>query len=248
MLRPFGMVVMLPMLSGRALGSSLARNCLVLLLAIPVVPLQMISADTLLILSAPAVVLLGLKEIAVGVLIGFCIAIPFWAIETAGTIIDTIRGTSMASALNPLLGEQSSVFGILFSQILVVTFFVGGGFNTTLEAIYNSYQTLPTTASFVPSGDFPAFIKQQWRAMADLSVSFAMPAIVVMVLVDLALGFVNRSAQQLNVFFIAMPIKSAVALFMLAISMAYGLSLFTGHFTSIGDTTRALIQALVPAN
>jgi len=244
MLRPFGMILMLPMLSGRALGGSLTRNCLVLLLALPVVPLQMASDSTLLNLSMPLLVLLGLKEVTIGIMIGFCVAIPFWAIETAGTINDTIRGTSMASALNPLIGDQSSVFGILLGQVLVVGFFAAGGFNATLQALYDSYITLPTNGSILISADFPGFIMQQWRAMLDLSISFAIPAIVIMVIIDIALGFVNRSAQQMNVFFIAMPIKSAAALFILTISMVYGMNIYSHHYMSINETTRALIDLI----
>lgn len=48
-----------------------------------------------------------------------------------------------------------------------------------------------------------------------------MPAIVAILLVDMALGLVNRSAQQLNVFFLSMPIKSAFALLMLAMSLEF---------------------------
>lgn len=244
MLRPFAMALLLPMLSSRALGGSLIRNCLVLTIALPIVPMQTANADALLALSGTSLALVAIKEIIIGALIGFCVAIPFWAIEMAGTIIDTIRGTSMASALNPMLGEQSSVFGIFFSQILVVTFFVGGGFNATLDAIYQSYLTLPVGDSLVASAALAPFFMRQWRAMLDLSVSFAMPAIVIMVFVDIALGFVNRSAQQLNVFFIAMPIKSALALFMLAISMTYGMALFVTHYMAIDATAGSLVRQL----
>ncbi len=44
-----------------------------------------------------------------------------------------------------------------------------------------------------------------------------------MVLADLALGLLNRSAQQLNVFFFSMPLKSILVLLTLLISFPYAL-------------------------
>ncbi|MCW2482867.1 flagellar biosynthetic protein FliR, partial [Candidatus Symbiopectobacterium sp. NZEC135] len=44
-----------------------------------------------------------------------------------------------------------------------------------------------------------------------------------MVLADMALGLLNRSAQQLNVFFLAMPIKSLLVLLLLIVSLPYAL-------------------------
>jgi type III secretion protein T len=248
MLRPLGVLLMMPMLSSRALGGSLCRNALIVVMALPIVPLQLAHAAELSALSGAALVMLGLKEVVIGFLIGFCVAMPFWAIEMAGTVIDTVRGSSMASVLNPLLGEQSSVFGILFSQILVVIFFVSGGFNTMLAALYASYASVPTLAPLAlmssSGASLATFMGQQWQAMLEMSVSFALPSMVVMVLVDVALGLVNRSAQQLNVFFVAMPIKSGMALFVLAISLGYGLSAFTQRFDAFGGIAQSLMETL----
>jgi type III secretion protein T len=244
MLRPLGVVIMMPMLSSNALGGSLCRNALIVVMALPIVPIQLAQAGELAAFSGADLGMLALKEILIGLLIGFCVALPFWAIEMAGTVIDTVRGSSMDSVLNPLLGEQSSVFGILFSQIIVVIFFVSGGFNTMLLSLYVSYESIPTLGDLKLSEDFARFIGQQFQAMFELSVSFALPSIVVMFLVDTALGLVNRSAPQLNVFFVAMPIKSVMAVLVLALSMGYGLSAFTERFDTFDVVAKAMMGTL----
>ncbi|MBP1398103.1 flagellar biosynthetic protein FliR, partial [Yersinia pestis subsp. pestis] len=61
-------------------------------------------------------------------------------------------------------------------------------------------------------------------------------------LADLSLGLINRSARQLNVFFLAMPIKSALALFLLLISLPYGLH----HYLSRMSDTEQKIGTLIP--
>ncbi|QQE08664.1 flagellar biosynthetic protein FliR [Cupriavidus sp. ISTL7] len=80
--------------------------------------------------------------------------------------------------------------------------------------------------------------------MMELCIGFALPALVVMVLIDAALGLVNRSAQQLNVFFVAMPIKSALALFVLAIGMSYALGAFQQRFDAFGGVVANLLGTM----
>lgn len=244
MIRPLGMLVFLPMFSARALGGGLIRNALVLVIALPAVPMHLATASAFAGMPVSMVASLVFQEVVVGALLGFCATVPFWAIDMAGTIIDTVRGTSMASVLNPMLEEQSSVFGVLFSQVLAVLFLVSGGFNTLLTALYGSYQAVPPLTGLHVSSAFPALIENQWRLMLDLCVGFALPAIVVMVLVDVALGLVNRSAQQLNVFFVAMPIKSALALFVLAVGMSFAMTDYLAHFNAFGAVASALLGSL----
>lgn len=53
----------------------------------------------------------------------------------------------------------------------------------------------------------------------QLTLLLAGPAIVVMFLSELALALIGRFAPQLQVFFIAMSVKSAVALLVLVLSL-----------------------------
>ncbi|MGF6401584.1 type III secretion protein T [Pseudomonas frederiksbergensis] len=224
MLRPLGVMLMVPLFNQAALGGTLVRNALVLMIALPLIPLH----DTWPTLeavrqnaTAGRYLILIVGELSIGLLMGFCAAIPFWAMDMAGFLIDTLRGSSMASVLNPLLGEQSSLFGILFTQIFGVLFLVSGGLNQLIAGIYHSYTALPPGEVFHFGLGFLAFLSQQWQLTYELCLRFSMPAIVVILLVDMALGLVNRSARQLNVFFLSMPIKSAFVLLMLVMSLEF---------------------------
>ncbi|WP_019275493.1 EscT/YscT/HrcT family type III secretion system export apparatus protein, partial [Vibrio coralliilyticus] len=143
MMRPLGMMIMLPLFKGGAMGSGLIRNTLVLMFALPIIP--MMQAHPVDFAAKPLTELTFIygEELLIGLIVGFCAAIPFWAIDMAGFVIDTMRGASMSTVLNPLMGLQSSVFGMFFTQILGVLFLVSGGFNALLTALYQSYTVLP---------------------------------------------------------------------------------------------------------
>src|SRR5947207_2136966 len=44
------------------------------------------------------------KEIFVGFCIGYVVSIPFYAVEAAGSFMDTVRGTTFAQTIAPFLG------------------------------------------------------------------------------------------------------------------------------------------------
>ncbi|RKT98833.1 EscT/YscT/HrcT family type III secretion system export apparatus protein [Burkholderia sp. Nafp2/4-1b] len=244
-LRPFSTLVILPVFTPAALGGSLVRNALALMIVLPMLPVH----DTWRAFSREAdgaqfFLWLALGELCIGALIGFCAAIPFWALDMAGFLIDTTRGASMASVLNPLLTTQSSPFGMVFSQVFTLLFLVSGGFNTLIETIYASYVTLPpgSTLRFSPSA--LAFLAQQWHMMLEICLRFAMPALAVMVLVDMALGLVNRSAQQLNVFFLSMPIKSALALLLVVSCASFAFRLPLAEIATLPELAAHLSRML----
>ncbi|EKN5094976.1 type III secretion system export apparatus subunit SctT [Yersinia enterocolitica] len=241
MMRPYGMLLILPLFTARSLGSSLLRNSLVFAIALPVTP--MFFTTSLLYHDS----LIGwfwvlCIELMVGVMIGFVAALPFWAIDMAGFLIDTLRGATMSTLFNPSMGMESSIFGVLFTQILTVLFLISGGFNLVLTALYSSYEVLPAGNGIQPTSAILHFLQSEWQLMYELCLSFALPAMLVMVLADLSLGLINRSSQQLNVFFLAMPIKSALALLLLLISLPYAL-----HHYLVGiNQTEQKISTFIP--
>lgn len=229
MMRPLGVMLLLPVFSSAMLGGALVRNALALLAALPVVPLLAATVIPDPLLASGAYMLLLGSELLAGVLLGFSAAIAFWAVDVAGFLLDTLRGASMAGVLNPLAGGQSSALGAFFSQIVAGLFFVLGGFHALLAALYQSYLALPPGASWHWQKNFVPFLSTEWHTLYTLAIGFAMPALVMIVLVDLALGLINRSVPQLNVFSLSMPIKSAITLLMLLISLQFGCASIVGR-------------------
>ena len=166
--------------------------------------------------------ILAFKEAFIGFLFGFFAAIPFWIAENVGNFIDNQRGATMGEVYSPLNGSQVSTTGIFFTQIVSTLFFVGGAVLVFLGALYSSYLIWPTFGegvSFAPNA--PAQILGSLDGMLRTTVVISAPAIIVMFLATIGLGLVNRTAPQLNVFFLSMPVKSALGIAMLAIYMPF---------------------------
>ena len=170
--------------------------------------------------------LAAFREALIGFLIGFFAAVPFWIAENVGNFIDNQRGATMGEVYSPLSGTQVSTTGIFFTQLVSTIFFVGGAVFLFLGALYKSYAVWPVFApAALPSlafvSDAPVQILGTLDGMLKTTVVIAAPVIIVMFLATIGLGLVNRTAPQLNVFFLSMPIKSALGVALLVVYLPF---------------------------
>ncbi len=192
--------------------------------------------------------LVAFKEAIIGFLLGFFAALPFWVAENVGNFIDNQRGATMGEVYSPLSGTQVSTTGIFFTQIVSTLFFISGAILIFIGALYTSYSIWPVfpVVSGVPAPSFapdaPVQILGALDTMLRVTVVISAPVIIVMFLATLGLGLVNRTAPQLNVFFLSMPVKSALGMAMLIIYIPFILDMLM--FTSEGHILKPVQKLL----
>lgn len=197
-------------------------------------------------LSAFQIVAILGKEAFLGMLIGYLAALLFWVVQSIGFFIDTQRGATMAGSFVPLFGDQTSPLGVFLSQTITVLFFIGGGMHVFLTGLYQSYLTWPIF-SFFPRLDIHAveFFLEQFDLLMYLTVFIAAPVVLAMFLLELVMGLISRFVPSLNVFFLAMPIKSGIAFFVLILYTLTLIHFFGDRFKQIGmlfDTLELLLK------
>ncbi len=169
-------------------------------------------------LTGPQMGLLVAKEAFVGFVLGCLLAVPIWAFEAVGFLVDNQRGASIAGTLNPLTGDDSSPLGLLFNQAFIVFFFISGGFMLMLDVLYESFR-LWNVFAWMPhfrAESVPVLIHQVLR-LVELTLLLSAPVIVAMFMAEMGLALMSRFVPQLQVFFLAMPIKSALAFLVLVL-------------------------------
>lgn len=208
--RVIGAFMMLPLITNENMPP-LVRNSFMVSLAIIAIPVAM-NGVPLNELGALAWAPIILKELFIGVSIGFCYGMVFWAISAAGNVIDTQVGMTLAQVFDPIQGHQASLHGNFLSQFASWLFMASGAFLVFLDLLLSSYAMWPVTSYFpqLHQAGMELFVGQFSYLMTALLV-LAAPAMVVLLLIDLSFGLVNRFAPQLNVFTITMPIKAWLA-------------------------------------
>ena len=158
------------------------------------------------------------KETLIGMLLGYLSGMLFWTIQCAGFFIDNQRGS-------------------FFFQSAVYLFFSTGAFLALLGVVYASYEIWPVT-QLIPLSVFkdinlPLFFAGRVSWLLLMMLLLSGPIVVACLLTDVSLGLINRFASQLNVYVLAMPIKSGVAAFLMLFYFMMLLSNATGLFDGV---------------
>lgn len=225
MARPAALMMILPVFTRLGLTGAL-RAGIALALSLPLV--SRLSGDFAAILAAGAGTLLALllKEMVLGFLLGLIFGIPFWAAQSAGDIVDTQRGSSIAYMVDPTSLSEVSITGTFLELALVVLFFVGGGPHLVIGAIYQSEQLWPIMAPmpvFQPgTGDLLLGILDRVLRGAIL---FGGPLVMILFIVEAVMALISRMAPQLPMSDLSLTIKNIAVFLVLPIYIAFFISL-----------------------
>ncbi|MGH8237858.1 MAG: type III secretion system export apparatus subunit SctT [Steroidobacteraceae bacterium] len=220
----------------------LVRSTLTVALALAIYP--HFAADQLLVSQAPLawLALLG-KEFLLGALIGFAVGVLIWVFEGVGAVIDVQVGLSNSLLFDPFGGHQGGPFAAFMVQLAVILFVCGGGLQVFVSLLYESFVLWPV-ASFYPRLDswIAGFGSEYLGSLAQLLVQLAAPVILLLVLIDLGFGLLNRVVPQLNVFFFTMPIKGVLAALMIALYLSYLVDIVGAQLGEL----RTVLERLAP--
>jgi type III secretion protein T len=185
---------------------------------------------------------LMLKEAFLGFLLAYLSSLVFWAVQSAGFLMDNQRGASQANVSDPLSGEESSPLGSFLFQSFVFLFFASGAFLAFLTLFFQTYVFWPP-GEWLPHLDgaqLPVFVAGMVSWLMTKMLLLAGVVLVASLLVDLALGLINRFASQLNVYILAMPIKSGLAMLVVLIFFPLFIGDAPGLFEEMTNTLLSL--------
>lgn len=212
--RLVALFIVLPVF-GRQATTRIVRNGFAILLAVFVAPAvhpspqETLSALTLLIAA---------KEVLIGLLMALCFGPVLWALQNAGHLIDYQAGWSNAGVYDPISGTEDGPAAGFLNHLAVAVFLFGGGFQAMVGWTLDSFRLWPVE-SMLPnvSAALGEFAITQGDTILAATVKIASAVTMVLVLAELGLGLVSRSAPQLSVFTVAPPLKSGLAVLMMVL-------------------------------
>jgi len=205
-----GALLMLPLLTAETVPA-MVRNSFMVSLALVAIPITMAGMPVVS-MNALQWVPVVLKELFIGISLGLCFGAVFWAIGAAGNVIDTQVGLGMAAVFDPIQGHQTSIHGDFLSRMAMWLFMASGAFLVFLDLLMSSYSLWPV-AQWWPNlrlQGIELFVSHFSYLMTAVLV-LAAPVMVLLLIIDLSFGLVNRYAPQLNVFALTLPIKAWIA-------------------------------------
>ncbi|WP_059053525.1 flagellar biosynthetic protein FliR [Paenibacillus senegalimassiliensis] len=187
-------------------------------------------------------VLYIIREVLIGLLMGYVANLIFNVIQMAGSFIDIQIGFGIANVIDPMTGASAPVLGNLKYIIATLVFLSMNGHHYLIDAVIRSYQWIPLSNDLfqkIYNGNLAEFLVQTFSHAFLLAFQLAAPLVVALFVTDVALGFLARTAPQFNIFVIGIPVKIIVGLVVLLIlvpSFIYAFqSLFEVLFNALHD-------------
>lgn len=165
---------------------------------------------------------LMIKEIVIGVTLGFITSVVFLGFGAAGRLIDMQRGANMAEGMVYQMDERASTFGVFYVQTAVVVFLILNGHHIFLRGYFHSFEVLPVWAFPAFTGASEPIVTDLARLTADLFVialQLGAPAFIALFITDVSFGIINRASPQINVFNLSQPVKMFLGVLMVAIAL-----------------------------
>lgn len=184
-----------------------------------------------------------IEQIIAGLVMGFAIRIIFTSVEMAGDLAGMQMGLGFASFYDPQNASFTPVVAQFLGIIAALIFLAADGHLYMLAALSDSFRDFPIGAHITSGRAFRTLV--EWGgSMFGNALQFALPLIGALLITNLALGILTRSAPQLNIFAVGFPITIAVGFIALMLSIPYLAPLMEYFTHSTLDTVSRVVQQL----
>ena len=155
------------------------------------------------------------REILIGLSLGFVVRALIAAAELGGQLSAFQIGFSYAATVDPSTGVRNDLLATLYGMLAVLTFLGINGHHTLLRALSASYAGMPIGTGDI-DGSILVAVRQILALVFTVGVRLAAPIVIVVLVVELAIGLISRTAPSLSAMVVGFPLRIVVGLALLA--------------------------------
>jgi flagellar biosynthetic protein FliR len=183
-------------------------------------------------------------ESALGALVGLVVQFVFAGVQLGGQIAGMQMGFGMANLIDPQSHAQETIVAHWHSLLALLTFLALDGHHLVVRALAASFRAAPPGAAVLSGAGLAAAV----GLAADIftvGLRVAAPVLLVLMLVNGAMGVLARTVPQLNVFVVGFPVTVAVGFAVLGAALPFVLRLLEERFGGLEPALAGLLRGLV---
>jgi flagellar biosynthesis protein FliR len=225
---------LLPLFGATGIPSlwKIGLSAVISLVLTPVIPAPQVLPQ-----SVPDVMAGVVSEAILGLSLAFGARVLIASVQLAGQFMGFQMGFSMARAIDPQDGAQSTSLSQFLYIFMVLLFLIMDGHHLFIAALAKSFYLVPP-CMFVPRPALAQLLIQTGGQMFLVALKISAPILIALFLVNLCLGIVARTVPQVNILMIGFPLNIGVGLIL------FGLTL-TSLPPYFEDLTRGMGQLLL---
>ncbi len=181
-------------------------------------------------------------EILLGFSIGMAVNLIFVGLQMAGQISGYQMGLALARVMDPAAGQQVPLLAQFFQLFAFLLFLTLNAHHWFLKALAGSFKLIPPFG-FRFSGSLIEQLMGIAGNMFVIAIQVGAPVIAALLLTSIAFGLIARTVPQMNVLFVAMPLKIMIGLLFIGFSLPYLSSFLKTVFSNLGHTIFLLMKA-----
>ncbi|OPX89325.1 MAG: Flagellar biosynthetic protein FliR [Pelotomaculum sp. PtaB.Bin104] len=185
-----------------------------------------------------------ISEIGVGLILGTTVTIILNSIRMAGQMIDVQIGYSMASLVDPMNGSQNTLLAQYLYLLALMLFLMLDGHYSLIMGLAKSYQLVPLNTAAL-NGSVPLVLIKTFSGAFTIALQVCAPVLAVLLVSDLALGFLSRTTPQINVFLTGFLIKIVVGILTLSFLIPLLGTVFHSLINMIERDLYSLMRVLI---
>jgi flagellar biosynthetic protein FliR len=158
------------------------------------------------------------QQLIIGIAMGLAMQLIFDSVIMGGQLLANSMGLSFAVNVDPLHGASTPVLGQFYTIIIALTFLALNGHLILIEAIVESFKSLPVGTSGLGNDGLWAFV-HFGTVLFSGALMIALPGLTALLIVNIAFGLMSRAAPTLNLFAVGFPASLALGLVIILIGM-----------------------------
>ncbi len=185
------------------------------------------------------------EQLLIGAAIGLTVKVMLSVVQASGDFIGLQMGLAFATFFDPASGTNMVVLSRILYMVTLLMFLAFNGHLMVLQVLIASFETLPIgIGRFNPE----AFIMlaRYGGTIYTAGLLLALPLVASLLIINLSLGILNRSAPQLTVFNIGFPTSLTVGLILLMVLMTDLASFLERLFSRGLAFLQNLLETLAP--
>ena len=182
------------------------------------------------------------RELAIGITVGFMAAMLLAAVQTAGQLMGFQMGFSIVNVIDPVSSVQVSIIAQLQYLIALLVFLSLGAHRWFIRAMNESFQLIPL-GGFSLSNDLLHILVRYSANIFVIAIKLGAPLMVALLLCNVILGVLARTVPQMNIFIVGYPLQIGLGLLVLAFSAPYMVTMFQGLYLKFFQDVFMIMQA-----
>ena len=161
----------------------------------------------------------GIAEFSNGLILSLSLYAAFAIFQIAGQLIDTQMGLNSLAILNPTDHSHELLSSRLLLMLGVLFFFAIDGHHKLIEGLAASFTLISPGEAALFHGFVPVI--HQFSLMFSLAVMIASPIVISLLVVDISGAVLTRNMPQISIYFLTLPIKIMLGLFVFFLLLTY---------------------------